>query len=257
MFDFSRMTWPEIRDIIPRLDAVLLPLGSIEQHGFHLPVDNDYYTAQELARIIQKKGEEEGLNLAVSFSLPVGCSHHHMAFPGTVSLSEETFSQVLKEVFYSYYQHGVRRILIVNGHGGNAPGIEKAIIKSREDCDWDMLEPFYYWDTLKNRGSEILESGHYFHACEGETSIALALKQRVLMERAVNSLEENSDLKKLNILEMEEISVPPFHHLTNSGVIGNSKVADKEKGDKLLGIITMEAIRTIQKNLTLTGKTAG
>ncbi len=257
MLDFSRLTWPEIKDTIPRLDALLLPLGSIEQHGFHLPVNNDYYTARELAGIIQKKGEEEGLTLAVSFSLPVGCSHHHMAFPGTVSLSEDTFSQVLGEILESYNQHGIRRVFIVNGHGGNAPGIEKALIKAREDGTWDMLEPFHYWDTFKEKGSEILESGHYFHACEGETSLALALKQRVLMEKAVNSLEENADLKRLNILEMEDIFVPPFHHLTKSGVIGNSKAADKEKGEKLIEIITSEAVKVIKENLVLNGKTAG
>ncbi len=257
MLDFSRMTWPEIRDIIPRLDALLLPLGSIEQHGFHLPVDNDYYTARELAREIQKRGKKEGINLALSFALPVGCSHHHMAFPGSVSLSEEVFSRVLGEILQSFNSHGIRRVLIVNGHGGNAPGIEKALVKAREEGKWELLEPFYYWETLKKRGKGILKSGHYFHACEGETSLALALKQRVLMDRAVNSLDENGDLRNLNILKSKEVTVPPFHHITTSGVIGNSTLGEKSKGEKILNLVTMEAIKIIQGNLTPNSKTAG
>src|SRR5262245_33340357 len=114
------MTWPEVEAEQQRgVDAVLIPIGSTEQHGRHMPLDTDCLIARELCRRAAELGEEQGVNLLVAPTLNVTLSWYHMQFPGSLRLSTTTFLQAFREICDSLFEQGFEHLLAVNGHGGN------------------------------------------------------------------------------------------------------------------------------------------
>jgi len=118
------MTWVEVEAALKHTDAVIIPLGSTEQHGRHLPLGTDSYEAIEIAKLIAQKAD-----VLVAPVILAGLSAHHLGFPGTITLSPETFEAVVYETALSLIKHGFRKILIYNGHGGNATSVAAIIQK--------------------------------------------------------------------------------------------------------------------------------
>lgn len=108
------MTWPEVQDLLNRTDMVLIPVGSLEEHGPQAPIGTDYFTGVERAKLIAQKTD-----LLVAPILLPGISPYHMEFPGTIALSHETLQRVYFEAATSLIHHGFRRILFLNSHMGN------------------------------------------------------------------------------------------------------------------------------------------
>ena len=108
------MTWPEVEEFLERSDMVILPVGSVEQHGPHLPLGTDYFNGLERAKLVAQRTDV----LVAPILLP-GQSPYHMEFPGTITLSAETLQRVYVEAAQSLIRHGFRRFLILNAHGGN------------------------------------------------------------------------------------------------------------------------------------------
>jgi len=109
------MTVPEVRGLLTRTDMVIIPVGSVEQHGLHLPLGTDYYSGVERAKLIASRTD-----VLVAPILFPGQSPYHMEFEGTISLSSETIQQVIVEAAESLMRHGFKRFLILSAHGGNA-----------------------------------------------------------------------------------------------------------------------------------------
>jgi creatinine amidohydrolase len=133
----SEMNWRQVEAYLTTDDRAILPLGSTEQHsGLSLGVDS----------ILAEKvsiGAAAPLGVPVFPVLPFGITPYFLAFPGTISLRVETYAQVLKDVFFSLRRHGFRRILIVNGHGGNQPAQSVAAEWQAENPDMTMK--FHNW----------------------------------------------------------------------------------------------------------------
>lgn len=108
------MTWPEVQDLRTRTDMVIIPIAALEQHAHHLPIGTDYLNGVERARLIAQKADV----LVAPILLP-GNSPYHMEFAGTISLSSQTIQQVYFEAAQSLLQHGFKRFLLLNAHGGN------------------------------------------------------------------------------------------------------------------------------------------
>lgn len=108
------MTWPEVEEFLERSDMVILPVGSLEQHGLHLPLGTDYLNGVERAKLVAQRTD-----VLVAPILIPGQSPYHMEFPGTISLSAETLQRVYVEAAQSLVRHGFKRFLILNAHGGN------------------------------------------------------------------------------------------------------------------------------------------
>jgi creatinine amidohydrolase len=109
------MTVPEVRDLLTRTDMVIIPLGSIEQHGLHLPLGTDHYSGVERAKLIAARTD-----VLVAPVLFPGQSPYHLEFPGTITLSSETIQAVIVEAAESLMRHGFKRFLILSAHGGNS-----------------------------------------------------------------------------------------------------------------------------------------
>jgi creatinine amidohydrolase len=118
------MTWPEVEEALKRTDVVIIPVGSIEQHAKHLPLGTDSYLAVETCKLIAQKAEA-----VVAPVVLAGLSPHHMGFPGTITLTPETFEAVVYETALSLIHHGFRKILLYNGHGGNTTSVANIIEK--------------------------------------------------------------------------------------------------------------------------------
>lgn len=118
------MTWPEVEEALKRTDVVVIPVGSIEQHAKHLPLGMDSYGAVETCKLIAQKAE-----VIVAPVVLAGLSSHHMGFPGTITLTPETFEAVVYETSLSLIKHGFRKILFYNGHGGNTASVANVIQK--------------------------------------------------------------------------------------------------------------------------------
>jgi creatinine amidohydrolase len=114
------MTWMQVEEYLKKDDRCALPLGSTEQHGY-LSLAVDAILPEKVAA-----DAAEPLGVPVFPALAYGITPYFMAFPGTVSFTQGTYERVLSEVLGSLHKHGFRRIMVVNGHGGNSAAAEAA-----------------------------------------------------------------------------------------------------------------------------------
>jgi creatinine amidohydrolase len=124
VYYLPHMTWEEVEQYLRTSDMVIIPVGSIEQHGKHLPLGSDIIAAVETSlRIGQKTG------VLVAPVVLAGVSEHHMGFPGTVSLTPATLEAVLYDTARSLIGHGFKRIMFLNGHGGNETTVTTVVYR--------------------------------------------------------------------------------------------------------------------------------
>jgi len=114
----AKMTWPEVKARLEETDVVLMPTGAIEQHGPHLPLDTDIAIAEGLALRIAEAVADD-VKAVVAPGLPVGASAASMSYPGSLTLDEVTLLAVWEQVVKGLIHHGFKKVIIVNGHGGN------------------------------------------------------------------------------------------------------------------------------------------
>src|SRR5207253_163850 len=175
------MTWPEVdQQIAAGIDAVLIPIGTTEQHGPHMPLDTDCVIARSLCARAAEAGEAEGVELIVAPTLNVTLSWYHMQFPGSIRLSTTTFFQVFREVCESLHRH-FGEVVAVNGHGGNIAALTVAVNHYFETTGKRVFL-VQWWDLASDVLADV--EGPLIHAEEAETSLAIALGQTVHMERA-------------------------------------------------------------------------
>jgi creatinine amidohydrolase len=108
------MTVPEVEALLTRTDMVIIPVGSLEQHGLHLPIGTDFISGVERSKLIAQQRD-----ILVAPVLMIGQSPYHMGFAGSITLSAETIIQVHLEAVESLIRHGFHRFIIMNAHGGN------------------------------------------------------------------------------------------------------------------------------------------
>jgi creatinine amidohydrolase len=249
------MTWSEVDEALARgVTAVLLPFGSIEQHGHHMPLDTDCFIARELAIRVSEHAEAEGVTLLVAPTVNVTLSWYHMEYPGSMRLTTETFLRVFRDVCDSLFHHGFETVVIVNGHGGNVAALTVAINHYYETTGRRM--PVTNWLDL---GSDVIGEldTPTIHAEEAETSLALALGQRVEMDRATRDAFNRSDavrdaglpwtaLGKYDAFHRgPSVTVPMdmLREISPSGVIGDATRASAETGERILGAVVPRLVQ--------------
>jgi creatinine amidohydrolase len=173
-FRYERLTWPEMNLAVEQQKVIVLPIGAIEQHGHHLPLDVDVRLASSVAL---EAGRRAGGELLVMPAIDYGYCHHVMDFPGTINIQPSTFVNLLLDITRSVAYHGFRNIILINGHGSNYHLVEQAgrqtnLQTSAVCCTlswWHLIAR--YWNA------EVRESGAggCGHACELETSMYLHL----------------------------------------------------------------------------------
>jgi creatinine amidohydrolase len=170
----QEMTWPEVKSYLESSDMVIIPLGSTEQHGPHLPLGTDTFEAVAISKQISA---ETGVVTAPV--LTVGYSIYHAGFPGTLSISPETMEQVLFEVVETLIGHGFRRIMLFNYHGGNNIVQAKLIHRINHGTEAVAIA-IGHGGPIQVDGGEDDEMD--WHAGHGETSIMLHLRPELVRQ---------------------------------------------------------------------------
>lgn len=173
--EWARLTAPELRAIAARPGALaILPVGSLEQHGPHLPVITDTRTASEVA-IRAARLASATAPVVVMPGMWTGMSEHHLPFGGTISLNYSEFHGVLRGVARSLRAIGIGRLLIVNGHGGNIAPLMVAVRELAVEFAMPIVATTP-WFAAAKAVSEVMQTAPGpEHACEGETSVMLAM----------------------------------------------------------------------------------
>ncbi len=170
-FVLQEMSWVEVGEYLKENDMIIIPLGSTEQHGPHLPLGSDYYQAFEISKKISER-----TGVIVAPILMVGYSEYHAGFPGVLSIKPETMTQVLFESIEFLIEDGFRRIMFMNGHGGNAIVQENLIHRINQTTEAVAV-------ALDTEGTE--EEYLDWHSGKTETSKMLYLMPSLVrMEKA-------------------------------------------------------------------------
>lgn len=183
---YSDHNYEEINDEKTR-KLVLLPLGAIEQHGPHLAVATDTDLVSRIAAEAERQMPDQVL---LCPTLPFGSSHHHKAFGGTISISPDLYTQVIIHLVSSLLENGFRRIVLLNGHGGNITPVKQALAVLSDRFDGASSPNIVlatYWELAGKifSGAAPMESPALSHACEYETSLMLHLfPEKVRIEKA-------------------------------------------------------------------------
>ena len=247
---WEELTWPEAQERFQQVDIAMLPVGAIEQHGPHLPVDTDAYDAKYLAlRVAEACSEPKPLVLP---SISYGVSYHHDDFKGTVSISNDTLSKLVYDIGISVSRNGIKKLVIINGHGGNSPALNYAAQMINRDA-----HIFVCVDTGETSDVDIYalaETPNDVHAGEIETSTTLAVRPHLVkMDQASREVPEFSS-RYLDFTSKRSVSWYAYtQKISQSGVMGDPTKASAEKGKKFWEIMITHLVALVEdlKSMTL------
>jgi creatinine amidohydrolase/Fe(II)-dependent formamide hydrolase-like protein len=247
---WGELTWRQARALIKKMDVALLPVGAVEQHGPHLPLDTDAFDADYLARrVAEACSDPKPLVLP---PMPYGVSYHHADFTGTISISNDTLAKMIYEIGMSVSRNGIRKLVIINGHGGNSPTLNYAAQMINRDA-----HIFVCVDTGETSDVDIykfVETPNDVHAGEIETSTGLAARpQLVLMDQVKKQIPKFSS-RYLDFTSKRGVSWYAYtRKISTSGVMGDPTKASAAKGEKIWEIMIAHLVSFVEdlKRLTL------
>jgi creatinine amidohydrolase/Fe(II)-dependent formamide hydrolase-like protein len=247
---WGELTWRQARNRLKEIDVALLPVGAIEQHGPHLPLDTDAFDADYLARrVAEACSDPRPLVLA---PISYGVSYHHADFTGTVSISIDTLAKLVYEIGMSVSRNGVKKLVIINGHGGNSPALNYAAQMINRDA-----HIFVCVDTGETSDvdiDKIVETPNDVHAGEIETSTGLATRPHLVrMEQAKKQVPKFSS-KYLDFTSKRGVLWYAYtRKISPSGVMGDPTRASTDKGKKIWEIMIAHLVSLVEdlKRLTL------
>ncbi|WP_265110843.1 creatininase family protein [Halosolutus halophilus] len=243
--EWAGKSYAEIKETAARDGSVLvIPVGSIEQHGHHLPVATDTILVEAMVTGAAERAPEDAPVLVVP---PVwsGFSPHHLSFGGTLSLEFEHLRSVLEDVALTGVKSGFDAVCFVNGHGGNTALINAVVSTVGTSTDAEVLGTTYF--TLATEEIDALresELGGMAHGGEYETSLMLHLRPDLVADSdtaAATAWDEHYDWGGSDLLKGGTLAVyRGFDEYSESGAIGAPHLASAEKGSRIYDIVTEE-----------------
>ncbi|WP_231187190.1 creatininase family protein [Haladaptatus sp. DYF46] len=233
-------TWPELGDYVAEESVAVVPLGSTEQHGPHLPLATDHLIAEALAR---EAADRAGYLCTPTIN--VGVSTHHMQFHGTMSVDPPQFRDYVESFSRNLTYHGIDRIVYVNAHGGNMQHLREVGRRLREDEVAFAVE--WMWDeSIPELVSSIFEHNGP-HGGPKETAMIMHIAPELVRE---DRLKEARDSGLVNLLDGN----PTVHGARNyydaidnseNGVFGDQTDATPEKGAELFEAATDQLVQLL------------
>lgn len=252
-YRWEECTWLEIREWAEQGAVVVVPTASTEQHGPHLPLCTDALIVNSIA---EQAVAEASRTVPVLLApiLAIGCSQHHMRFPGTLTLEDITFVDMATQVGLSIVNHGFRHLIFLNGHGGNRAPLELVIARIHSQTRDVLCALATYWSFLRDVLEEERRSapGGIGHACEFETAAVMALRPNLVRpDRPLPSYGKGGEYWSTDWYEHSEVSLGfSVDELSSSGVLGDPTVATAEAGARWL---SMAAVKVAQFIVTFRG----
>jgi creatinine amidohydrolase len=241
--------WPDVAALSKDM-PVLIPIAALEQHGHHMPVFTDSLLLGEVLRRAQEKLQGRVLFVPLMW---LGNSEHHLDFPGSMSASPRVYLDLLRDMAENFLFNGFRRILLLNGHGGNIVPSQQAFFelrqKYRQRSDLLLLSTTYW--TLGGKPHEVdksIQQQQMGHACEWETSMMLRIRPDLV-----------GDLTKVPAVESGG-TFGTAHRAwitkdrTELGHIGNPRLATAEKGETIFRVFSADVVAMLERVIAWDGK---
>ena len=237
---WDQLTSKQIAEIDKNI-PVFLTLAATEQHGPHLPLATDRLIGEHFAYTLNESLNKQILILP---SMGIGCSDHHMEFPGTLTLSHHTFSLLVKEIIESVIHHGFNKIILFNSHGGNQ-GIAQVIL---EELGYKYphvhIVAATWWRLAGDALREITESGPggSGHACELETSIIQLIANHLIDKEQI---QKGGNIPTFKWAEGDMLHSPSVSYyrsmkeMTKNGTYGDPTKASAQKGKLITDCVVM------------------
>ena len=247
--NLAGLTWPAVA-ALSRDTPVIFPIAALEQHGRHMPLFTDSMLMGEIA---MRAEVALGARALVAPLQWLGNSHHHMDFPGTLSAEPRVYLDLLCGLLENFIAHGFKRLLILNGHGGNdVPGKQAVFeVRQRHRERKDLLLLFCtYWnlDAEAHKAHADLMQKEMGHACEWETSMVLRLAPHLVKNHtSVPTQEFGGSFEPASRgWTMPDRSDP--------GHIGHPREASAEKGEALFQAFVRGTVSLIERMIAWDGK---
>ena len=236
MIEIQSQFDPELRKTVNRKSQVaVLPVGSIEQHGPHLPISTDSDIVSEIAKKICQKN-----SYLLLPTINYGISHEHSPF-FNLSLKKNTLQKVLSDLCLSLFENKIKTIFIINGHHGNQSALKNIDVKFKKTLKNQIkVFTFSYWHYMKRE---------FDHAGFVETSLMLAFSKGVKMNLAKKGLITNG-MNPKEIKNLGKIASKSFPKVTKNGIWGDPRKATKKDGQKIFSEITENLAKKCQTCLT-------
>ena len=233
MIDY-RSTADEV--IASGTDTVILPIGSTEQHGPHLPLCTDFLVAEKLC---EKVAEATGYYLLPV--LPISTCYEHKGKKSSVCMSPATFYMMLKDIVLNLRDQGFKRVIVALAHGGIfvAGPVIRELNAMYDDLQVVKLDLVNF--MVSPRMNEILESHDNLHACEYETSLMLYLDEDLVKKDKIAEADCVPDVPR------DFLNYASLIKLSKTGVWGKPSLATKEKGEKIFKLLVDMSLDYIQK----------
>jgi creatinine amidohydrolase len=247
--ELSDMTWQAVADL-SRDVPVVFPIAALEQHGLHLPLFTD---SMLLGEIVRRAKLRLGDRVLFAPLLWLGNSDHHLDFSGTLSAPPRTYLDTLIGLAENFVAHGFRRLVFLNGHGGNdVPGKQAVFeLRQRHRTRNDLLLLLATYWNLGAKPWEMdatLQQREMGHACEWETSMILRLAPQLV-----------GDCRSAPPVEMGASFAPALRgwitgDRTKDGHIGSPHLATAEKGETLFRLFTDDVVSLLERVIEWDGK---
>ena len=243
------LNWPAVKDL-SKDTPIVFPVAALEQHSRHLPLFTDSLL---LGEIVRRAAEPVAGRVVFAPLMWLGNSDHHLDFPGTLSAPPRVYLDLLGGLIENAIQHGFRRIVFLNGHGGNDVPGRQAIFEARQRHRQrsDLLLLFATYWQLGGKPWEQdpqIHQRQMGHACEWETSMILRLHPKLVGE--VKSLEPVSSAMGFEPAARAWIT----KDRTQPGHLGEPHRASAEKGETLFRVFTSDVIALLERVIKWDGK---
>ena len=227
--DINELYDPEFRKLIKsKKPTVIIPIGSIEQHGAHLPISTDSDIVTEIASRLAKK-----CGFIVLPTISYGVSFEHEPLFNT-SLKADNLKKILEDIIFSLEKNHIKKIFILNGHHGNLETLKRL----SGVCKPGLIETLSYWHFMKHE---------FDHAGFVETSLMLAISNKVKMKKAKKGLITKG-LSEDEVKRIGKLSAEPggFPKVAKNGVWGDPTGATKKDGQRFLVEIVRNLVKKCQ-----------
>lgn len=244
-------TWKKV-DSLSRDTPILIPIAALEQHGHHMPVFTDSLLLGEVIRRAQEKLAGRVLFTPLMW---LGNSEHHLDFPGTMTANPRLYLDLLKDMVENFLFHGFRRLVLVNGHGGNIVPSQQALFEVRQkyrDRSDLLLVASTYW-LLGGKPHEVnkdIQQTQVGHACELETSMMLRIRPDLVI----------GNVEKLETIPFGSGPAPAYRawitkDRSEIGHIGSPQFATAEKGETCFDVFSKDVVGLMERIIAWDGKT--
>lgn len=240
---FQEMTATSLAKTDRLNTLVLIPIAAVEQHGPHMPTGTDTILCTAVAEAVEARMRDQTLLMPTVW---LGASAHHLRLGATLSSELQNYVAMLCDIASSLLRDGHRRLLFVNGHGGNLDPMYVALRTLQPEHVDSLLAGTNYWSVADDLIRETLEGDHKFvgHACEFETSMILHVRPELVDQSLL------ADAGKLLPDDVDGVFVSrDMRQRTRAGYTGRPDLASAEKGKRLFDGVVDRMVSTVEKLL--------